>query len=447
MDRRRGAGFGRLLRAFAVARAGATASLLAVAMPAIGAVVAGAVDYAAVSQNRSRLQAVIDSAAIAVAREMTVTPVTNDRAQTMAETYVAANIPANTPFSIAATAQLLEEGMAVRVTGTQTFQTPFGLIERVTGTTSLTATALARVSAPSESKLCLLSLGRDAKGGIYMHNGAKISASDCVFHSNSTDKKAVILSQNSVIKARQICARGGIKTITSAVEGAMVTDCPDLKDPLAAKPEPTAPLMCSGTKMLLKSGSHNLKPGTYCDGMTITGSAKVTLEPGVYFFRSGVLRVEQSAELVGRGVTLIFTGTQSYFRFEGNALIQLNAPESGATAGMLIWESVNMIPLATNATESITGVEVTKTKIATEHHINSDRARELTGTIYLRKGLLMIDSRKPIADLSPYTIMVVEKLDLFDGPELVLNSNYSGTKIPVPTGLGPVGGREVRLGM
>jgi hypothetical protein len=86
-------------------------------------------------------------------------------------------------------------------------------------------------------------------------------------------------------------------------------------------------------------------------------------------------------------------------------------------------------------------------KKTNEHHINSDRARELTGTIYLRNGLLLIDSRRPVADLSPFTVMVVNKLDLYDGPNVVLNSNYSGATVPVPQGLGPLGSRQVRLGM
>jgi hypothetical protein len=86
-------------------------------------------------------------------------------------------------------------------------------------------------------------------------------------------------------------------------------------------------------------------------------------------------------------------------------------------------------------------------KKVNEHHINSDRARELTGTIYLRNGLLLIDSRRPVADLSPFTLLVVNKLDLFDGPNVVLNTNYSATSVPVPQGLGPIGAKEVRLGM
>jgi len=86
-------------------------------------------------------------------------------------------------------------------------------------------------------------------------------------------------------------------------------------------------------------------------------------------------------------------------------------------------------------------------KKTNEHQINSDRAKVLTGTIYLPKGLLLIDSRQPVADQSPFTVFVVNKLDIYDGPNLVLNANYNASPVPVPGGLNAaIGGGQVRLG-
>jgi Flp pilus assembly protein TadG len=438
--------FAGLCRRLAVARSGATAATLALSLPAVIGLGGLAVDYNAVSGSKNRLQQVIDSAAIAVAREMTLIAVNSSQANLLAGQYVAANIPANTPYKISVTAELLEENFAVRVKGQQQVVTPLGLIERFVGVSVIEASALARVTAAGQSKLCLLSLSQKTNGGIYMHNGAMISAAECVFHSNSTQKKAVILSAGSKIKASQICARGGIENQSSTIEGQLVTDCAEMKDPLASKPEPQAPLLCNGSKLAYNSGSHALSPGAYCNGLTISGTAKVKLNPGVYFFRGGALSVTDSAEFTGAGVTLVFLDNKSPFKFENNSLIQLSAPTSGLTAGMLLWESASVLPLLGNLTEGLLGLSLDKPKKVTAHHINSDRARELTGTIYLRQGALLIDSTRPIADLSPYTIMVVETLDLYDGPNLVLNSNYSGTAIPIPAGLGPIGGKQVRLG-
>jgi hypothetical protein len=74
-----------------------------------------------------------------------------------------------------------------------------------------------------------------------------------------------------------------------------------------------------------------------------------------------------------------------------------------------------------------------------EHKILSDNARMLLGTIYMPHGRLIIDANKPIADKSAYTVLVVQRVDLHAGPNLVLNSDYSATDVPVPPGVGPYG--------
>lgn len=439
--------FSAVIATFRKARQGTTAIMFAIAMPALVGAGGFATDYTVVNSSRNQLQGIIDSAALAIAREMTVTVDVPQRAQALAQQYVAANIPANTPYAISVTATMVENNMAVKITGQQQIATPFGLLERFAGVNTISATALARVTASTETqKLCLLSLGEKIDGGIYLHNGSEIMAPNCIFHSNSTQTKAVIISQGSKIKAGLMCARGGYVNQGSIVEAAVVSDCPVQNDPLSSKPEPALPLLCQTGGNKFKTGSITLNPGKYCGGLELSGTVKARLNPGIYFIDDGDLAVSQDAELVGAGVTFMFTGKKSYFRFKDNALIQISAPTSGVTAGMLMWESGNLVSNlpanANSAAKAATG----KTKKLDEHHINSNRAKELTGTIYLKRGLLMIDSNMPIADQSPYTILVVEKLDLFDGPRFVLNSNYSGSIVPVPAGLGPIGASTVRLG-
>ena len=53
-------------------------------------------------------------------------------------------------------------------------------------------------------------------------------------------------------------------------------------------------------------------------------------------------------------------------------------------------------------------------------------------------GRLIIDANTPIADKSAYTVLVVQRIDLHAGPNLVLNSDYSATDAPVPPGVGPL---------
>ena len=79
------------------------------------------------------------------------------------------------------------------------------------------------------------------------------------------------------------------------------------------------------------------------------------------------------------------------------------------------------------------------------YRIISDNARNLLGTIYLPAGRLVVDAKKPIADRSAYTIIVAKQVELFDGPNLYLNTNYSATDVPVPQGVGPTTPRAVSL--
>ena len=57
------------------------------------------------------------------------------------------------------------------------------------------------------------------------------------------------------------------------------------------------------------------------------------------------------------------------------------------------------------------------------------------------KGRLIIDATRPVADKSAYTVLVVQQLDLYSGPNLVLNSDYGASEIPVPPGVGIYGAK------
>ncbi|MGL5446682.1 MAG: hypothetical protein ACRDBL_05175, partial [Rhabdaerophilum sp.] len=191
---------------------------------------------------------------------------------------------------------------------------------------------------------------------------------------------------------------------------------------------------------VFKGGTHTMTPGNYCGNVFISGDAKVRMSPGVYAIQ-GRLTVSGNAELVGDRVGIYLWGSDdtlrrpAYFSFTQNALIDLSAPETGNMAGFLIWEGINGA-----ANDQQSGVKDTNF-----HQINTLRARRLNGTIYLPGGRLLIDAPGTVAEESDYTVLLVNRLDLRDGPNLVLNANYSKSRVPVPPGLGPVGAKNVRL--
>lgn len=436
------------IKRFFAAKSGSTAVMFAVTLPTLLAVGGFATDYTSMSSSQNRLQQIIDGAALSIAREMTLSPVTDARARNIATRYVNANT-VGTKFKITAEAALVENNLAVRVEGSQPFATPFRIFEKFIGINQLTAVAIARPAGVAEQmKLCVLALAQTANGSVNLRNGSRLTANGCMLHSNSTNRRAVTIGEGSTLKATTVCARGGIQNIGSSVEGNLITDCPDMKDPLASKPEPKPDALCRSAPSRINRGTLTLDPGTYCGGMQISGTAQVKFNPGVYVFRDGPLRVFNDAEIHGEGVTLAFTGMNAYFRFENNALINLSAPITGDTAGILIWELQGPSFAAAAAAMPRMGASSVSApaKVTNQHRIASDRAKVLTGTIYLKRGVLTVDATKPVADQSPFTIFVVDRLDLFDGPHLVLNSNYANSPVPVPMGLGPTGNQKVHLG-
>ncbi|OYU49145.1 MAG: hypothetical protein CFE31_07145 [Rhizobiales bacterium PAR1] len=473
----------RITAAFLRARQGTTATVFAFAMPALLGIGGIAADYSSITTSRNRLQAVVDSAALAVAREMTVSTTASSQVQVLAQQYVAANIPANTPYPISTTAVLTEAGLAVKVDGSQQIVTPFGLASTVGGINTISATATARVTGTSQTqRICILALADDIKSGLFMHNGAQVLAPECALYSNSTDKNAVVIQKSSIIRSSIVCARGGISNQASTLLTTLVTDCPAMKDPLAAKGEPPLTDPCLAKSKIIVTGIVTLNPGTYCNGLFIfstkfTGTPPVVkMNPGIYVFRDGPILIGGDATVTGAGVSLVLTGKNALLRLHDNALIQLSAPSTGIAAGMLIWETKSWQSGLNSWKSGGCGTEMSGTKVkggtsvpsedtgatgcstvqayiqkllkkTNEHQINSNRAKELTGTIYLPKGLLLVDSTGPIADQSPFTIFVVNKLDLYDGPVLTLNANYTATTVPVPPGLtAAIGGSQVRLG-
>lgn len=74
-------------------------------------------------------------------------------------------------------------------------------------------------------------------------------------------------------------------------------------------------------------------------------------------------------------------------------------------------------------------------KDSLQYKILSDDARVMVGTVYVPKGELIIDASNPIADQSAYTAVVADKMRLYGGPHLVLNTKYSDTDVPVPDGI------------
>ena len=145
-------------------------------------------------------------------------------------------------------------------------------------------------------------------------------------------------------------------------------------------------------------------------------NATALLLPGNHYFMKGVLSLQQNATLQGSDVVLIFDN-QSYFQFQDSSQIKLQGRQSGPYAGFVIATT----PSNTNTFQ-----------------ISSDSARTLLGTIYIPNALLSVSGGSTnVADQSDWTVIIAKGLVLSGSPNLVINSNYAASAVPVPSGIGP----------
>lgn len=381
---------------------------------------AGAVDYATMMSTRAQLQAAADGAATAAARELYLMNSKDSQIQSAAEILVKAKLSVDDSvksYVLSATINKNRTAVTAKITAT-----PVVNFTDLLRLSDLTITVKATAQIMGSGKICAIALNPSAGNAIAAKNSARITARNCAVYSNSTNKIGIVAQDGSRFVTELTCSAGGYSGSSANFAPIPEKDCPPIPDPLAQRPAPPVG-SCLRTDLVLIDGSHILSPGVYCGGLDVTEGAKVFLKPGVYVLKDGNLQVKDNSEFVGKNVGLYFKGTTASLRFGPDTLIDLTAPKDGPMAGLLMFGD--------------------RTASGRTFVIASNNARNLLGTIYLPNGVFTVHANNPVADKSAYTVLVVRGIRMFEGPELVLNSNYKGSDIPVPSGVGPVGNNIV----
>lgn len=422
-----------ILKKFARARRGSFALNAAILAPFLLAAAAGAIDFSVYNKQKSTMQAAADAAAIAAVREATLKGWTATIAHSVAESVVDSNyFDPKAPKRFHKVITIPDEANRKITVKVQQDHYPY-FASSIFPSPQMEVSATAVAS--STSKVCVLGLMEPqklAKSSIHLDAKAKINASDCSVISNSAHKFGMRIDGGSSLTANFICSAGGVlRWWGTTITPRPVTNCPQLADPLALRPQPSVG-SCSYSDAEYSS-TRTLSPGVYCGGLTIEEDAKIKLSPGLYIIKDGPLVVKDSASLTGTGVSFFLTGEDSTFEMTEHTTISLSAMETGEMAGILFSEDKNVDysfdfnPLKLSDFDDDVRV----------HRISSNDARTLLGTFYLPRSIFMIDAGAPVADTSAYTAIVTGRLWVREGPTLVLNADYSATSVPVPNGLGP----------
>jgi Flp pilus assembly protein TadG len=402
-------------------RKGNFATTLAVLAPIFGGLIAGGVDFIAFNNQKSELQSAADGAALAAVNEAALKGWNHTVASSVAGSYMAANMRGamNTDkyYKIDASVDVANREITVSV---QQDHYPFFFASMFPSPQiDVSATA----TAAGSTNICVIGLDPNRSGTVGLNDSAVLSAPECAVYSNSAATDGIAAIKWSRMTAELACSAGGYKGAASRYGSSPpLTDCPAIEDPLSSRPAPFVSNYCDGDGLVLKSkkGSTTLSPGVYCNGLTIKSKANVTLEPGIYVIKDGPLTLSANASMVGDGVGFYFTGDDARFSLESGSIVDLKAAKSGKLAGLLFYQEHG------SAEENFV--------------LRSNKASMLLGTIYLPNGNFIIDTNSKVADESAYTAIVARTLTLKRKPNVVLNTNYDATDVPVPDGVGPQDG-------
>jgi Flp pilus assembly protein TadG len=398
------------LRNFLRSSSGNIAMMFGLALPALLGSAGVAMDFSMYHMKSTALQAAADASALAGAKELAVATSSDSIITSSALAFLAEELRGKDENAVGiVTVDHKKNTVNVRVSEdwTPSFAHFFGA-----DITPVVASATGTLA--GSANICVLTLNPNSNKSLHMDKSARMTATGCGVYSDSTHNIGLTVDQGAALKAEMVCSAGGVKQ-KGTISPAVITDCPVVADPLASRPAPKV-LGCDFNNTVISAGTQILDPGVYCGGLTVTGTAKVTLTAGDYIITGAPLTVSGNATFTGTHVGFYLDGDAALIDFSGPSTISLSGSISPEMAGLLFFEDRNAA-------------------VGRKHNIKSSNAQNLTGTIYLPRGYLLVDPNAVVANKSAYTAIIVDRLELTEGPELVLNSNYGATDVPVPAGI------------
>jgi Flp pilus assembly protein TadG len=320
-------------------RRGATATVVALSLPALVGAAAFGAEAGFWTYRQRLLQQYADAAAFASAIELQNggnAPAINSAAgdslnsnglRSDGGSFTVMSPPASGPFAGTSAVEVSVEEEWPRFFTAMLFD----------GTVTIAAKATAHFEEFTEA--CMLALDTTASGAATLTGSTSVYLNGCSLISNSNASNALSISGSSVLHANCVGAAGGISSTST---GITLSECsaprPNMvpvKDPYASVPEPTVSGPCKTPNNLggASSSVYNITEGRYC-GLRM--SRTVNLAPGMYIIDGGELDISSTASINGSGVTFFLTNG-ARLNINGAAVINLAAPTSGTYSGLLFF--------------------------------------------------------------------------------------------------------------
>ncbi len=388
-------------------RTGNVALMTALAAPLLALAVMAGVETSSLASERALMQQAADAAALAAALDQTVAGRGSSRdVQAYVRSVALAQLgdyPQHARVTFGAQSQA---GGLIRVDGTSIRPSMFG--NRLpAGGYRIQVQAVAETA--SQTPICIVTLAASGTNRFQMLDTARISATGCLVHSNrDIDLLGLAFLQADVIQTVRMANGTGFAVPTNT--GAL-----RLRDPfeVIAMPATTGCPAAIATRTF-STGTHTLPAGVHCDHIVVQNAAQLTLGPGEHVFR-GRLRVRQTATLRGEDVALFFMSPSTNAEFINSATVELSGRRSGIYAGFVM----------VVARGSPRGIEIA-----------SPNVNRVLGTVYAPHGWVRVSSSGQVAEDSDWSVVVTNRLLMSGSPNLVINTRYTGSPVPIPGGVG-----------
>lgn len=287
-----------------------------------------AVDYSRAAAAKSNLQAAIDAAVLAGARDGSSSWTTLATNVLNAQLKTGDLAVASTTFSQDASGRYV--GSA-----TGSVKSTFaGLVAVQSLPVNATATAVVKATT---DRVCILLLNSSAAPGLLLNSGATIDAPNCQVHVRSTGNPAATFNAATTLTSKKICVAGASVIDNGGSHPNLSKGCTTVTDPFAGTLPTPASASCSYSNVTVNGGTYTANPGVYCGWTNLNNGVTVNFQPGVYVIKGGGVNVN-GGTWTGTGVTFYFADT-SYIQFNGTVKLSLTAPTSGTYANILMYEA------------------------------------------------------------------------------------------------------------
>jgi Flp pilus assembly protein TadG len=219
---------------------------------------------------------------------------------------------------------------------------------------------------------CVFALDRGNVDDLSVSGGTTLNLNNCNIYVNAPDGTALTLTGGATINANAAYIAGNYTRSNGAsfnTTHGIHTGVAPASDPYADVALPSY-AGCDQSNFSISGGqSRTFTPNNsgvmvFCNGMSLSGGSRVTLNPGTYVVDRGSFSVSGGSSISGSGVTLVLTSsTASNYAtasISGGATVSLSAPTSGPLSGLAIFQDRNAPSSGSDsfsggATQNITG--------------------------------------------------------------------------------------------